>query len=178
MTLDDDKAIPTIRTKEFTHTKRQQLYQTITEGGHLSRDSETLRSVARQTLAYALSCRTTYDTSGLAGIFAGAAIGADVHLPNMATEEILWCLSKTVLEHTAAAIGLPPGQRAKDTRAPSIPRQPPSRRPPSNYSGSIRLVSTNKKCRSPHKPIGRVLELSKYENFGLRSRHDNVSEFL
>jgi hypothetical protein len=63
------------------------------------------------------SCRPGYNSSGLAARFAGDAIAADAHLPNMATEEFLACLSKTALERAAASIGVLPGQRAKDTRA-------------------------------------------------------------
>ena len=40
----------------------------------------------------------------------------------MATEEFLACLSKAALEREAAAVGVPPGARGKDTRAAMVKR--------------------------------------------------------
>jgi len=109
-----------IKTGDYTRDKRQALFQRITEGGRLTQDIATLRATARETLALILSCRTDYHTSGLAARFAGDAIGADAHLPNMAKEEILSCLSKAGIERAAASLGVPPKPRAKDTRAALI----------------------------------------------------------
>ncbi|WOJ91721.1 ParB/RepB/Spo0J family partition protein (plasmid) [Methylocapsa polymorpha] len=109
-----------IKTGDYTRDKRQFLFQRITEGGRLTQDIATLRATARETLALILSCRAGYNTSGLAARFAGDAIGADAHLPNMAKEEILSCLSKAGIERAAASLGVPPKPRAKDTRAALI----------------------------------------------------------
>jgi ParB/RepB/Spo0J family partition protein len=99
---------------------RKTLVAKITEGGRLTKDITLLRTAAREMLATILSCRTGYNTSGLPARIAGDTIGADAHLPNMATEDFLACLSKAALEKTAASLGLPPGARAKDTRAAVI----------------------------------------------------------
>ena len=77
---------------------RTKLVQSITEGGRLSQDVERLRLVARQTLANVLSCALGHGDSGLPARIAGDAIGADVHLGNMATEDFLSCLSKAAIE--------------------------------------------------------------------------------
>jgi ParB family chromosome partitioning protein len=55
--------------------------------------------------------------SGVSSRIAGVALNADAHLPHMATEEFLSCLSRQALEHSAAAEGIAPGARVKDTRA-------------------------------------------------------------
>ena len=109
-----------IKTGEFIRGKRQRLFQAITEGGHVTQDLGLLRRSARETLALIFSCKPNFHSSGLAARFAGDAIAADVHLPSMATEEFLSCLSKTALERAAASLGVPAGQRAKDTRAALI----------------------------------------------------------
>ena len=109
-----------IKTGDYIRNKRQRLFQRITEGGHLTQDLDLLRNSARELLALVFSCRPGFNSSGLAARFAGDAIAADAHLPNMATEEFLPCLSKAALERAAASIGAVPGQRAKDTRAAII----------------------------------------------------------
>ena len=109
-----------IKTGDYIRNKRQRLFQRITEGGHLTQDLDLLRDSARELLALVFSCRPGFNSSGLAARFAGDAIAADAHLPNMATEEFLPCLSKAALERAAASIGAVPGQRAKDTRAAII----------------------------------------------------------
>ncbi|HXW72598.1 MAG TPA: ParB/RepB/Spo0J family partition protein [Methylocella sp.] len=109
-----------IKTSDFTRDKRQRLFQAITEGGHLTQSIELLRKSARELLAQIFSCRPGYTSSGLAARFAGDAIDADVHLPNMATEEFLSCLSKPAIEAAAKSLGVVLGQRARDTRAAII----------------------------------------------------------
>ena len=109
-----------IKTGDYTRTKRQRIFQRITEGGHLTQDLALLRDAARELLALAFSCRPGFNSSGIAALFAGDAIAADAHLPNMATEDFLSSLSKAVLERAAAGLGVPAGQRAKDTRAALI----------------------------------------------------------
>jgi ParB/RepB/Spo0J family partition protein len=109
-----------IKTGEYIRNKRHRLFQHITEGGHLTQDLALLRDSARELLALVFSCRPGFNSSGLAARFAGDAIAADAHLPNMATEEFLPCLSKAALERAAASVGVVPGQRAKDTLAAII----------------------------------------------------------
>lgn len=109
-----------IKTGEFSRAKQRAILQRITEGGHLTQDLAILRQAAREILAAALTCRTNYNSSGIAARFAGDAIGADAHLPNMATEDFLSCLSKPAIERAASAIGVTPRQKAKDTRAALI----------------------------------------------------------
>jgi ParB family transcriptional regulator, chromosome partitioning protein len=96
---------------------RTKLVQSITEGGCLSQDVERLRVVARQTLANVLSCSLGHGDSGLPARIAGDAIGADVHLGNMATEDFLSCLSKVAIERVGSSLNVLPRQRVKDTRA-------------------------------------------------------------
>jgi len=109
-----------VKTGDYTRDKFKSLFQRITEGGRLTQDLALLRGTARELLALILTCRTGFHTSGLAARFAGDAIGADAHLPNMATEDFLSSLSKAALERAAASIGVPPTPRAKDTRAAFI----------------------------------------------------------
>ena len=67
---------------------------TLTEGEVITSDPAAVRSAARAMLAYALSCRDNWSQSGAVARIAGDAIGADSHLPNMATQEFLSSLSK------------------------------------------------------------------------------------
>jgi ParB family chromosome partitioning protein len=106
-----------IQTHGSGHATRTKLVQSITEGGRLSHDVESLRVVARQTLANVLSCSLGRGDSGLPARIAGDAIGADAHLGNMATEEFLSCLSKTAIERVGSSLNILPRQRVKDTRA-------------------------------------------------------------
>jgi ParB family chromosome partitioning protein len=96
---------------------RTKLVQSITEGRRLSQDVERLRVVARQTLANVLSCSLGHGDSGLPARIAGDAIGADVHLGNMATEDFLSCLSKAAIERVGSSLNVQRRQRVKDTRA-------------------------------------------------------------
>ncbi len=52
--------------------------------------------------------------------YAGAAIGADALLPNMATTDFLKCLSKQAMERTASANGVAPRNTGKETRAAMV----------------------------------------------------------
>jgi ParB family transcriptional regulator, chromosome partitioning protein len=90
---------------------------TITEGGVLTGDRDLIRTAARAMLVGVLSCRDNMSNSGIVARIAGEAIGAAVHLPNMATEEFLSCLSRQALEATASANGARIGARVRDTRA-------------------------------------------------------------
>lgn len=92
----------------------------LTEGGMLTQDMDVLRTAAREMLAAVLSCRTGMSQSGMNARYAGAAIGADAFLPNMATTDFLKCLSKQAMERTASANGVAPRNTGKDTRAALI----------------------------------------------------------
>lgn len=109
-----------IQTRGSTHTTREQLVQSITEGGRLTQDAERLRVVARQMLASVLSCSLGYGDSGLVARVAGETLGADAHLPDMANEDFLGCLSKAGIEKVASSLGVLPRPRAKETRAEVI----------------------------------------------------------
>lgn len=109
-----------VKAEGYSAPQRRQILHSITEGGRLAQDPDVLRKAARNMLVHVLSCRPGYHNSGIAARFAGDAIGADAHLPNMATEEFLSCLSKNALEQAAGALSVLPRQRAKDTRAALI----------------------------------------------------------
>ena len=89
----------------------------LIEGDALTSDSALLRQAARDALVQVLSCRVNHSSSGMKARLAGAAIGADAYLANMATEEFLSCLSKPAISREAEAAAVPVGARAKDTRA-------------------------------------------------------------
>jgi len=67
-----------------------------------------------------LSCRVNMSQSGMGARHAGAAIGADLYLPNMATPEFLSCLSKQAMQRTASANRVAPRNTGKETRAALI----------------------------------------------------------
>ena len=89
----------------------------LCNAGTLTADPEALREAARKILTVVLSCREDASGSGIAARLAGAAIGADAQLPQMATPEFLACLSRPALEAVARSHGLAPFARVKDTRA-------------------------------------------------------------
>jgi hypothetical protein len=88
----------------------------IGEDGKLSFDRETFVQAARSVLIEVLSLRRNRSDSGLIARVAGDAIGADQFLPNMATEDLLSCLSRAALEATAETAGVPGRIKVKDTR--------------------------------------------------------------
>ncbi|MGD9843929.1 MAG: ParB/RepB/Spo0J family partition protein [Variibacter sp.] len=95
----------------------QQARRLIADDGTLAYDRDTLRVVAREVLSDVLSCRENRSNSGVVARVAGAAIGADEFLPNLATEEFLSCLSRTALEAALQGTSVLPRPRVKDTRA-------------------------------------------------------------
>lgn len=97
--------------------RAQQARRLIGEDGKLAYDDETLQQVAREVLIDVLSCRENRSNSGVVARVAGAAIGADEFLPNLATEEFLSCLSRGALEASLTGTPVLPRQRVKDTRA-------------------------------------------------------------
>lgn len=99
---------------------RERIADALTEGGVLTRDMATLRRAAREMLVQALSCREGHSQSGMGARYAGAAIGADLFLPNMATQDFLKCLSKPATERAASAERVAPRNTARETRAALI----------------------------------------------------------
>ncbi|RWC00322.1 MAG: plasmid partitioning protein [Mesorhizobium sp.] len=85
--------------------------------GKFDFDMDALRIAARGVLIDVLSCRENISKSGIVGIVAGRAIGADGFLANMGTEDFLSCLSRTALEASCADTPVLPRVRVKDTRA-------------------------------------------------------------
>lgn len=85
--------------------------------GHLVFDRDLLQQVARSLLIDVMSCRRNRSDSGIAIRIAGAAIGSDQFLPNIATEEFLSCLSRPALEAIAEASRVARRIKLKDTRA-------------------------------------------------------------
>ena len=110
----------TVQSDRPTHSTRTKLVQSITEGGRLTHDADRLRVVARQMLAAVLSCSIGRSDSGLLARIAGDALGADVHIGNMATEDFLGCLSKAGIEKVGSSLRVLPRPRVKDTRAEVI----------------------------------------------------------
>ena len=93
---------------------------TLTEGGVLTTDTGLLRTAARAVLAYTLSCRDNWSCSGEVALVAGSAIAADAHLPAMANQDFLMCLSKAELSRVAADLGVVVQPTAKATRGRMI----------------------------------------------------------
>ena len=97
--------------------QRGSLAASITEGGVLTGDPETLRAAARGMLRQALSCRVGFSSSGMVARVAGIAVDADAYLPNTATEEFFGNLSKAAIERLASANHVLPRNTGKATRA-------------------------------------------------------------
>ena len=95
---------------------RERIAQPVIEGGAITSDPEVLRAAARAMLVHTLSCRENFSHSGPAARIAGGAIGADAHLPSMATQEFLSCLSKKALEAVAVSLNVRVQPTGKATR--------------------------------------------------------------
>lgn len=96
---------------------RKHAARLIGEDGKLAFDRETLQQVAREVLIDVMSLRRNRSDSGITARIAGDAIGADIFLPNMATEDFLSCLSRVALEAAAEQAGVSGRIKVKDTRA-------------------------------------------------------------
>jgi len=101
---------------------RREIAAVLTEGGAVTSDPAVLRAAARSMLAYTLSCRENWSQSGPVARIGGDAIGADAHLPNMATAEFLSCLSKAAVEGVAVGLDVPVQPTGKATRGAVIAR--------------------------------------------------------
>lgn len=88
--------------------------------GKLSFDRDTLRIAARSVLVDVLSCRRGMSNSGIVSRIAGDAIGADLYLPNMGTEDFLLCLSRQALEASCKDTSVLPRPKVRETRAALI----------------------------------------------------------
>ncbi len=95
---------------------RARIARPVIEGGAITSDPEVLRAAARAILVHTLSCRENFSNSGPGARIAGAAVGADEHLPSMATQEFLSCLSKKALEAVAVSLNVRVQPTGKATR--------------------------------------------------------------
>jgi len=109
-----------VHTTSSEYGNREAICKRISEGGLLSADQTLLHAAARDMLKVVLSCRANMTDSGINSRIAGQTLGASDHLPSMATEEFLSCLSRQALERSAAAEGVRVEPRVKDTRAALI----------------------------------------------------------
>ena len=105
---------------DYGRSNREEIRDRISEGGVLTADATLLHSAARDMLKFVLSCRANMTDSGISSRIAGETLGAATHLPTMATEEFLSCLSRQALERSAATEGVKVEVRVKDTRASLI----------------------------------------------------------
>ena len=103
-------------------SERAAIADALIEGGVLTSDQQAIHDAARTMLTAVLSCRANMTDSGVVARVIGDVIDASLHLPNMATEEFLSCLSKAGIEKAAAAEGVRVEARGKDTRAGLIER--------------------------------------------------------
>ena len=101
---------------------REHIAEALTEGGALTNDKQAIHDTARAMLTAVLSCRDNMSNSGPLARIAGDTIDASLHLPNMATEVFLSCLSKAGVEKAARAEGVRVEVRGKDTRARLVER--------------------------------------------------------
>lgn len=125
------------------HRERAEIANTLTEGGVVTSDPAVLRSAARAMLTHALSCRVQWSGSGEVARIAGDAIGADAHLPNMATQEFLSCLSKAAMQDVAVALNVPVQPTGRATRGAVIAKVGEGRwvHPTAAFSGDGLIAS-------------------------------------
>jgi ParB family transcriptional regulator, chromosome partitioning protein len=109
-----------VKASGYSAPLRRGLTHRLANEGRITQEAALVRKAAREMLAHVLTCRPGYHSSGVAARLIGDAIGADAHLPNMATEEFLSSLSKAALEKAAALHSVMPRPRAKETRTALI----------------------------------------------------------
>ena len=107
---------------DLGHGATARIAGTLAEGDALTQDPTLLREIARTMLVHALSCRENHSSSGHLACVAAEAIGADAHLPNMATVEFLSCLSKGEIETVAISLNVPVQPTGKATRGAVVAR--------------------------------------------------------
>jgi ParB family transcriptional regulator, chromosome partitioning protein len=91
---------------------RRTIAWSLLKGSVLDAEIDVIRQAARKMLIGVLSCRDNRTQSGVLALVAGETVGAAVHLPNMATEEFLSCLSRPTLEAIATEQGLQPEEES------------------------------------------------------------------
>ena len=135
---------------------RAEIASLLTEGGAITSDPATLQKAARAMLAYTLSCRQNWSGSGAVARLAGDAIGADAHLPNMATAEFLSCLSKAATEGVAIGLGVPVQPTGKATRGAVIARVGEGRwvYPQAVFSGAAEAMADRIAGRTDAEAVG------------------------
>ena len=135
---------------------RAEIASLLTEGGAITSDPATLQKAARAMLAYTLSCRQNWSGSGALARLAGDAIGADAHLPNMATAEFLSCLSKAATEGVAIGLGVPVQPTGKATRGAVIARVGEGRwvYPQAVFSGAAEAMADRIAGRTDAEAVG------------------------
>src|SRR5262249_34467239 len=101
----------------YSRGARREIAAALIAGGALTPDPLAVAKAPRAMIAEVLSCRQNASNSGAVAILAGAAMGANDHLPSFATEEFLPCLSRSRIEQAATEAGLPVRPKLKDTRA-------------------------------------------------------------
>jgi hypothetical protein len=106
-----------VKASGYSSRMRRGLAHRLANEGRITQDVALVRKAARDMLAHVLNCRPGYHSSGVAARLVGDAIGADAHLPNMATDDFLSSLSKAAIEKAAAQHSVLPRPRAKETRA-------------------------------------------------------------
>ena len=111
-----------VETGGYSTAEREAIRDRINAGSVLTADFSVLHAAARDMLKLVLSCRANMTDSGVSSRVAGETLGASAHLPTMATEEFLSCLSRPALERSAAAEGIKVEVRVKDTRAALVNR--------------------------------------------------------
>jgi len=109
-----------VKASGYSSRLRRGLAHRLANEGRITQDAALVRKAARDMLAHVLNCRPGYHSSGVVARLVGDAIGADTHLPNMATDDFLSSLSKAALEKAAAQHSVLPRPRAKETRAALI----------------------------------------------------------
>ncbi len=98
-------------------SRRDMFARSISDGGMLTGDRDTLRAAARGILGAVLSCNLGQDGSGDVARIAGVSIHADVYLPNMATDDFLTKLSKDGITAAVQEQGVLPRNTGKEMRA-------------------------------------------------------------
>lgn len=100
----------------YSRNGRGEIAAGLIEDGTLTVNTLTIVQAGRAMLAEVLSCRADASRSGAAATIAGLVLGADEHLPNLATAEFLGCMSRAEIEAAAQAANLPVKAKLKDTR--------------------------------------------------------------
>jgi ParB family chromosome partitioning protein len=110
-------SVQTASTSRSWYELRHETERAVTEGGVLTQDLAILRKTARSLLGLLYSCRENASRSGITARIAGQTINATRHLPSMANEQFLSCLSKAALNGEATTHGVLPRNTARANRS-------------------------------------------------------------